>query len=88
LPTTYLGVDVHQHTFNDAVDPETIRWSMSPDTYIKRALVDVEQHVDDIGKTLVKQKQLILGDYRPELDSTPFFSDKLTNYYHGLIGVL
>jgi hypothetical protein len=58
---------------------------MSSDTYIKRSLVDVEQHVDDIDKTLVKQKQLILGDYCPELDSTPLLSDKLTNYYQGLI---
>lgn len=61
---------------------------MSSDTYIKRALADVEQHLEDIGEMLVKQKQPILGDYRPELDSTPFLSDKLTNYYQGLIGVL
>jgi hypothetical protein len=88
LPTTYLGADVHRHTFHNVVDPETIRWSMSSDTYIKRALADVEQHLEDIGEMLVKQKQPILGDYRPELDSTPFLSDKLTNYYQGLIGVL
>jgi hypothetical protein len=76
------------NTFPDVVDPETMRWSKSSDTYTKRALADVEQHLDDIGETLVKQKQPILGDYRPELDGTPFLNDKLTNYYQGLIGVL
>jgi hypothetical protein len=39
---------------------------MSSDTYIKWALADVEQHLDDIGKTLVKMRQPILGDYCPE----------------------
>jgi hypothetical protein len=61
---------------------------MSSDTYIKRAIADVEQHLDDIGETLVKQRQPIIGDYRPELDGTPLLNDKLTNYYQGLIGVL
>jgi hypothetical protein len=41
-PPTYLGADVHQHTLNNTVDLETLPWSMSSDTYIKRALADVE----------------------------------------------
>jgi Reverse transcriptase (RNA-dependent DNA polymerase) len=61
LLTTYLGADVHQHTFHDVVDPGTIRWSMSSDTYIKRALADVEQHLEDIGETLVKQGTIVLS---------------------------
>jgi hypothetical protein len=87
-PTTYLGADIQQHTFKDVTDPTTTRWSMSSDTYIKRASADVEQHLDDIGETLVKQQQPILGDYHPELDGTPLLNDKLTNYYQGLIVVL
>jgi hypothetical protein len=74
--------------FNNVVDPETIRWSMSSDTYIKRSIADVEQHLLDIGETLIKQRQPILGDYHPELDSSSLLNDKLTNYYQGLIGVL
>jgi hypothetical protein len=87
-PKTYLGADVQQHTFKDAIDPTTTRWSMSSDTYIKRAIADVEQHLDNIGETLVKQRQPILVDYCPELDGTPLLNDKLTKYYQGLIGVL
>jgi hypothetical protein len=74
-PTTYLGADVQQQTFKDATDPTTTRWSMSSDTYIKRAIVDVGQHLGDIGETLVKQQQPICGDYRPELDGTPLLND-------------
>jgi hypothetical protein len=58
-PKTYLGADVAEHIFSDAVDPETIRWSLSSDTYIKRAIADVEQHLSDIGETLIRQKQPI-----------------------------
>jgi hypothetical protein len=87
-PKTYLGADVAEHIFSDAVDPETIRWSLSSDTYIKRAIADVEQHLSDIGKGLKRQKQPIRLDYRSELDSSPLLNDKLTNYYQGLIGVL
>jgi hypothetical protein len=74
LPTTYLGADVHQHMLNSTVDLETIPWSMSSDTYIKRALADEEQDLDDISETLVKQKQPICGDYHPELDSSPLLT--------------
>jgi hypothetical protein len=80
--------DVQQRTFKDVPDLTTTRWSMSSDTYIKRAIADVEQHLENIGETLVKQRQPICGDYRPELDDTPLLNDKLTNYYQGLIGVL
>jgi hypothetical protein len=74
--------------FNNVVDLETTRWSMSSDTYIKRAIVDVEQHLSDIGETPIEQRQPILWDYCPEFDSTSLLNDKLTNYYQGLIGVL
>jgi hypothetical protein len=88
-PKTYLGANVAEHIFSDAVDPETIRWSLSSDMYIKRAIADVEQHLSDIGgKGLIRQKQPICLDYHPEMDSSPLLNDKLTNYYQGLIGVL
>jgi hypothetical protein len=61
---------------------------MSSDTYIRRALADVEQDLDDISETLVKQKKPICGDYHPELDSSPLLNNNLTNFYQGLIGVL
>ena len=87
-PKTYLGADIAEHVFQDAVDPGTTRWSMSSDTYIRRALVDVEQHLTDIGQALNKQRTPTAAGYRPELDSSPLLNEKLTNYYQGLIGVL
>jgi hypothetical protein len=87
-PKTYLGANMAEHIFSDAVDPETIHWSLSSDTYIKRTIADSEQHFSDIGKVLIRQKQLICSDYCPELDSLPLLNDKVTDYYQGLIGVL
>ena len=87
-PTTYLGADIGQHVFHDSVDPSTTRWSMSSNTYLKRAVTDVENHLNDIGDTLRKQITPVASGYRPELDSSPLLNEKLTNYYQGLIGVL
>jgi hypothetical protein len=87
-PKTYMGANVAEHIFPDVVDPETIQLLLSSDMYIKRAIADLEQHLLDIGETLIKQRQPIHSDYCPELDSSPILNDKLTNYYQGLIGVL
>jgi len=78
-PKTYLGADIAEHVFQDAIDPGTTRWSMSSDTYIKRAVHDVEQHLDDIGEVPKKQRQQIASGYRPDLDNSPLLDEKLTN---------
>jgi hypothetical protein len=75
-----------EHISPDVVDPETMHWLLSSDMYIEGAIA--EQHLSDIGETLIRQRQPICLDYRPELDSSPLLIDKLTNHYQGLIGVL
>jgi hypothetical protein len=32
-PKTYLGANLAEHIFSDAVDPETMHWSLSSNTY-------------------------------------------------------
>jgi hypothetical protein len=68
------------------VDQKTIRWSTSSDMYVEIAIVDIKQHLSDIGGTLVEQRRPIFGDYRPESDGTSKLIDYFTNYYQGLIG--
>jgi len=87
-PKTYLGADICEYIFHVAIDPATTRWSMSSDTYIKWALADVEQDLDDIGEALIKKKSPTTTGYRPALEASQPLDDKLTNYYQGLIGVL
>jgi Reverse transcriptase (RNA-dependent DNA polymerase) len=88
-PTTYLGAEIRQHRIEGSDEPEKVRWAMSSDAYVKRAVAEVESKLEEIGEKLSTRVQTPLTpDYHPELDQTPELDAKRANYYQGLIGIL
>jgi len=88
-PDAYLGSDIFEVQIDGAEDPEKVRWAMSSDTYVKRAIDDVERELASIGEQLkTKVSTPMSTGYRPEVDSSPELDSKRTNYFQGLIGVL
>lgn len=88
-PDSYLGADVKKWHIDGSDDPTKPRWAMSSDTYVKRAVAEVEREllqVDERLRTRVTTP-ITLG-YRPEIDTTAELDPKRANYYQGLIGVL
>ena len=62
---------------------------MSSDTYVKRAVGDVECELELIGEKLVtKAVTPMTAGYRPELDVSKELDARRANYFQGLIGVL
>ena len=85
-PDMYLGADVSKFTVPG--DPRE-KWAMSSDTYVKRALADVEKQLNANGQQLRSRVSTPMSsNYRVELDATPELDDKQCTYYQGLIGVL
>jgi hypothetical protein len=75
----YLGADIKKWSLDETGQQ---CWAMSSDSYVKRAIGDVEAQLLDIGKSLSTRVTTPMSTgYRPELDAT-------ANYYQGLIGVL
>lgn len=88
-PDMYLGADVKKFYIEGAEDAGKPRWAMSSETYVKRAIADVEIELKKIGSILpTKVKSPLSSGYRPELDITPELNSERQNYYQGLIGVL
>jgi Reverse transcriptase (RNA-dependent DNA polymerase) len=85
-PTIYLGADVKK--FTTRIDSSA--WGISSDTYVKRAVAEVERKLAETDKTLRTGKcaNPMRSGYRPELDATPELNAELANYYQSLIGVL
>jgi Reverse transcriptase (RNA-dependent DNA polymerase) len=50
-PTTYLGADIGKYYLPD--DPTKVRWSMSSDKYLKRAVKEVELKLGKIDRKLI-----------------------------------
>jgi hypothetical protein len=86
-PTTYLGADIGKYYLPDA--PTKVRWSMSADKYLKRAVKEVELQLGAIDRKLITRAltPFAIG-YRPEMDVTPELNAEQHNYFQGLIGVL
>jgi hypothetical protein len=88
-PDSYLGAEIRQWKIEDSADPQKIRWGMSSDTYVKRAIAEVERELEQIGKMLPTRVTTPLSQgYRPEVDTTGELDDKRANYFQGLIGIL
>ena len=84
-PDTYLGADVSHYELSDG----TRAWSLSSDTYVKRAVQEVERELEQSGECL-KSKVVspFASGYRPEFDSSPELNERLSSYYASLMGVL
>jgi Reverse transcriptase (RNA-dependent DNA polymerase) len=89
-PKEYLGSDISSFDVPKAgTTPATTCWSMSAETYIKRAVKEVKRSLSEIGQRLkTKSVTPMTADYRAELDTSPELDDDKTNYFQGLIGVL
>ena len=88
-PDTYLGATIKKFYIQGSDDPAKVRWSMSSDEYVKRALAEVERELQAVGERLkTKAATPLSAGYRPEIDVTPELDPKRANYYQGLIGVL
>jgi hypothetical protein len=84
-PETYLGADVRIHRLADG----KTAWAISSDTYVKRAVAEVERELSYVGKQLKKKVVSPLASgYRPELDATPELDERKASYYASLMGVL
>ena len=62
---------------------------MSADSYVQRAIDEVERELNIIGQKLrTKVSTPLASGYRPELEISPELDAERANYYQGLIGVL
>jgi hypothetical protein len=85
----YLGAEVKKCVVPDPDNPDKVRWGMSSDTYVKRALEDLERELSQAGQHLSTRAITTLPvKYRPELDATPELDPRRASYYMSLIGIL
>jgi hypothetical protein len=88
-PKTYLGAHVKE--FHLPKDRTKIQWGLSAEQYIKNAIKNVEDKINESGQTLLSKKYAstpLSNKYRPELDYSPLLNGDAANYYQQLIGVL
>lgn len=85
VPETYLGADIRTNELSNGDKA----WAISSDTYVKRAVEEVERELSRVGKTLKKKVvSPMASNYRPELDSSPELDERRASYYASLMGVL
>jgi hypothetical protein len=80
-----LGADIRRHDLSDGAQA----WALSSDTYVKRAVLEVERELA-LGNKQLKKKVVspMASGYRPELDGSPELDDDKASYYASLMGVL
>lgn len=84
-PETYLGADVRVHELSSGDKA----WAISSDTYVKRAIAEVERELGSVSKELKKKvTSPMASGYRPELDASPELDERRASYYASLLGVL
>ena len=84
-PETYLGADVRRYELADGQKA----WAISSDTYVRRAVEEVERELARVGKQLKKKVVSPLASgYRPELDASPELDENRASYFASLMGVL
>jgi len=88
-PEMYLGAEVKKCVVADPDNPDKVQWGVSSDTYVKRALEDVERELSQANQHLSTRAVTTLPvKYRPELDTTPELDPRRASYYMSLIGIL
>lgn len=90
-PDNYLGAEVRKWNLECTDDPSKVRWGMSSDKYVRRAVADVETELAKLEPPqMLKPKAVvpISTKYRPELDTTPELDGRRASYYMSLIGIL
>lgn len=88
-PDTYLGAEISKYDIGDEDSPGKMRWSMSCNTYVKRAVAEVERVLSEVGlKLSSKASTPMAAGYRPEIDGSDVLDSERANYFQGLIGIL
>jgi len=84
-PEMYLGGDISMYELKDGKKA----WSLSSNTYVKRAVAEVQRELALVGKCLKKKVYSPLASgYRPEFDTSPELDATRASYYASLMGVL
>ena len=87
-PETYLGADISKYTVTHGI-VETECYSMSSDTYLKRAIKVVEDELALVGKSLKRKASTPMASgYRPEVDSSSYLDPNRASYFMSLMGIL
>ena len=83
-PTRYLGADVRKVTLDDGSEA----WALSPDSYCKVAVDNVERELQErTGHRLKKRADTPLpGGYKPEVDITEELDTELHSLFMQMIG--
>jgi hypothetical protein len=88
-PTMYLRAKVSKYRLEHSDNPDKVRWSLSAEDYVNRAVKDVETELEEVGKALpTKFTTPTTADYHPELDQSKELGPDQATYFAGLIGVL
>jgi hypothetical protein len=88
-PTMYLGAKVSKYRLEHSDNPDKVRWSLSAEDYVNRAVKDVETELEKFGKVLLtKVTTPTTADYHPELDQSKELGSDQATYFAGLIGIL
>jgi hypothetical protein len=83
--TYYLGADVQMYELANGEKA----WAASSDTYVKRAVAEVERELSYVERQLKSNvKSPFPSGYRPDLDSTPELDPRRASYYASVMGVL
>jgi hypothetical protein len=86
-PTQYLGTTISEFRLDD--DPTKVRWALTAENYLKEAIKNVQDWLEQRGRALKTKTTTVLpSGYRPELDVSELLNDEDASYYMQQIGVL
>jgi hypothetical protein len=88
-PSRYLGATVREFTI-DTSDGPVKTWAISAEEYLRNALKNIEQKLEEVGECFPKKapQYPMQASYRPELDETPHLDAQGHTAYQELVGVL
>lgn len=80
-PTQYLGAQVKEWRLPG--EPEKIRWSLGSEKYVKEAIRNVSNWLDEHNLLKLKGRapSVLPSGYRPEMDASDYCDDEFGNYY-------
>jgi hypothetical protein len=87
-PKSYLGAEIGEYRLPD--QPEKVRWSMGSGKYVKEAIRNVQNWLEDQNLPPLKSKasSVLPSNYRPELDASEYCDDEMADFYQQQAGVL
>ena len=94
IPTKFLGSNIKRWTYVDAAGQLSQCWALGSETYVKEAcaVVDKQMKLHNLSYPSTRRhganSPFSSSAYRPELDSSTFCNDALTNVFQNMLGVL